>query len=152
VVSKTFTQDDFVTLGVVENSIGLIEREESLGLFHVERRFEMMNPIDSNTFTGRWTPPLGRKLIINQVKSSQAAGTSEVAVYFLIAQPFSGTAASGRSIQVSDTAGTLIESIDGLNFQGGFNVFPIHIALHPADRTGYVNGPDLTRRLQSFSY
>lgn len=81
VVSETFTHDDFITLGVGGNSVGLVEREEVLGLFHVKRRFEIINPLHSNTFTGRWTPPLDRKHIINQVKSSQVEGTSEVAVY-----------------------------------------------------------------------
>lgn len=71
---------------------------------------------------------------------------------FLIAQPFSGTASSGSSIQVYNTAGTLLESIDGLNFQGGFNVFPIHITLNPSQRLGYVDGPDLTTAIQSFNY
>jgi len=71
---------------------------------------------------------------------------------FLVAQEFSGTAESGSSIQVYDLAGNLVESIDGLNFQGGFNVFPIHITLNPSRRMGFVNGPDLTTAIQSFSY
>lgn len=72
---------------------------------------------------------------------------------FLVAQPFSdGQLDNGSSIQVYDLAGNLVESIDGLNFQGGDNVFPVHIALHPARRVGFVNGPDLTTALQSFNY
>ncbi len=72
---------------------------------------------------------------------------------FLVAQPFSdGQLNNGSSIHVFDLAGNLIESIDGLNFQGGDNVFPVHITLNPNNRIGFVNGPDLTTAIQSFSY
>jgi hypothetical protein len=72
---------------------------------------------------------------------------------FLVAQPFSdGHLNNGSSIHVFDLAGNLVESIDGLNFQGGDNVFPIHISLNPNRRIGFVNGPDLTTAIQSFSY
>jgi len=72
---------------------------------------------------------------------------------FLVAQPFSdGKLNNGSSIQVYDLVGNLVESIDGFNFQGGDNVFPIHMALNPNRRTGFVNGPDLTTEIQSFSY
>ena len=72
---------------------------------------------------------------------------------FLVAQPFSdGQLNNGSSIHVFDLVGNLIESIDGLNFQGGDNVFPVHITLNPNNRIGFVNGPDLTTAIQSFSY
>jgi hypothetical protein len=72
---------------------------------------------------------------------------------FLIAQEFShGSLTDGSSILVYDLVGNLVESIDGLNFQGGFNVFPIHITLNPSRRMGFVNGPDLTTEIQSFNY
>ena len=72
---------------------------------------------------------------------------------FLVAQPFSdGQLDNGSSIQVYDLVGNLVESIDGLNFQGGDNVFPVHITLNPSRRIGFVNGPDLTTAIQSFSY
>jgi hypothetical protein len=72
---------------------------------------------------------------------------------FLVAQPFSdGQVNNGSSVHVFDLTGNLVESIDGLNFQGGDNVFPVHITLNPSTRTGFVNGPDLTTAIQSFSY
>ena len=72
---------------------------------------------------------------------------------FLVAQAFSdGQLNNGSSIHVFDLTGNLVESIDGLNFQGGDNVFPIHISLNPNHRIGFVNGPDLTTSIQSFSY
>ena len=72
---------------------------------------------------------------------------------FLVAQAFSdGQLDNGSSTQVYDIEGNLVESIDGLNFQGGDNVFPVHITLNPNRRIGFVNGPDLTTAIQSFSY
>ena len=72
---------------------------------------------------------------------------------FLVAQPFSdGQLNNGSSIHVFDLTGNLVESIDGLNFQGGDNVFPVHITLNPNRRIGFVNGPDLTTAIQSFNY
>ena len=72
---------------------------------------------------------------------------------FLVAQEFSdGKLNNGSSIQVYDLVGNLVESIDGLMFQGGDNVFPIHITLNPSRRMGFVNGPDLTTAIQSFNY
>jgi hypothetical protein len=72
---------------------------------------------------------------------------------FLVAQPFAdGMLDNGSAIQVYDLAGNLVETIDSLNFQGGNNVFPIHITLNFARRVGYVDGPDLTTTIQQFSY
>jgi hypothetical protein len=90
-------------------------------------------------------------------QSSTASGADiefdPVNKLFLVAQPFSdGKLDNGSSIQVYDLEGNLVESIDGLNFQGGDNVFPIHIALNPNRRTAFVNGPDLTTEIQSFTY
>ena len=298
-VATSETQDDFVTLGVTTDAIGIVEIEHVRGLFHVVRHFRVLNLIEGNMSHGLWSAPLDRHHVINQVKPS-AADTSDVAVYalstslteppvvfssnvrrntfgpvipitdpvftteappviaydsvrnrvilghdfpspfilpprlafvdlttgafakrtglglgvingiavdtednilctdtsfdsavqfydlnnhtginvllpgadpsgslasgadiafdpinklFLVAQEFSdGELSNGSSIQVYDTAGNFVKSIDGLLFQGGFNVFPIHIALNPARRSGFVNGPDLTKSLQWFTY
>jgi len=296
VVTKTQTQDDFVGLGIVGNSIGLIEREHVLSLFNVRRTYQQMNPVNGNKITGPWTPPLDQTHVISEV--SRAAGSPNVAVYaedtslaanpvlfssnvganisgkafsvldtdfnfeqppviaydnvqnqvvlghqknspfivppmvatmnlktgqfdkftgkglgvingvavdpqdgiactttsfdasvqfytlatktgisvklpnvgmdslfagqhiafdpvnklFLVAQPFSSTG-SGSSIQVYDTAGNFVESVDGLSFSGTGNVFPVHIAINPLARTGFVDGPALDdTEIQSFSY
>ncbi len=72
---------------------------------------------------------------------------------FFVAQSVSSTAASGSSIQVFDTLGNLVESLNGFNFSNGSNVVGTHIALNPPTRTGYVNGPDGgATELQRFSY
>lgn len=91
----------------------------------------------------------------NQQTSTASGGDIEfdpINKLFLVAQEFSGTAETGSSIQVYDLVGNLVESIDGLNFQGGFDVFPVHITLNPRERIGFVNGPELTTAIQSFSY
>jgi len=294
VVANT-TNDDYVTLGVVGNSIGLVEREHSLGLFHVQRTYSVVSPLSGNMVTGTWTPPLGRKQSIDQVKTD--VGTSEVAVLaidfsghgnttiftsdvgantfgpsfeitdsdfnfevapvmtfdsktnqailghnarspfivppeigfldlatgaftkfagkglgvingiavdsednilcttvsfvptvqfynlttrkgfsvrlpnagdslsrgqevvfdpvnklFLVAQEFTSTGSSGSSIQVFDTAGNLVESIDGLNFINPSRVIPGRIAVHPNLRLGFCEGPDQGTTIQAFTY
>src|SRR6478736_3300124 len=92
----------------------------------------------------------------NEQTSTASGGDIEfdpINKLFLVAQPFSdGKLNNGSSIQVYDLVGNLVESIDGLLFQGGDNVFPIHITLNPGRRMGFVNGPDLTTAIQSFNY
>ncbi len=74
---------------------------------------------------------------------------------FFVAQQVSGTA-PGSSIQVYDTSGTLVESLNGFNFSDASSVIGTYIALNPSNRSGYVNssGPDGTQgnALQSFTY
>jgi hypothetical protein len=72
---------------------------------------------------------------------------------FLIAQPNSSSAPSGSTIYVYDTQGNLQETINGFSFSNTFNVIPVHIALHPSQRSGYVDGPDAgVTEIQSFTY
>ncbi len=72
---------------------------------------------------------------------------------FLVAQEHSSTAGTGSSLHVYDTAGNLIESLDGFNFSNAFNVVPAYIALKPSSRTGFIDGPDEgVTQLQGFSY
>ncbi len=71
---------------------------------------------------------------------------------FLVAQPFSSTS-TGSSIQVYDTQGNFVESVNGLSFSGESNVFPVHLAINPNNRTGFVDGPNLDDTdIQSFTY
>ena len=92
----------------------------------------------------------------NQQTSTASGGDVEfdpINKLFLVTQEFlDGSLTDGSGIQVYDTGGNLVESIDGLNFQGGDNVFPIHLTLNPSRRIGFVNGPDLTTAIQSFTY
>jgi len=74
---------------------------------------------------------------------------------FFVAQQVSGTA-SGSSIQVYDTKGNFVESLNGFNFSDTSSVIGTYIALNPSNRSGFVNsaGPDGTQgnALQSFTY
>ncbi len=298
VTQPTKAQDDFITLGVVGNSIGLIEHENVQRGFVTSRTFNILDPLSSNRFTGAWTPPLGLQHIIMPTGVSRSQGVPNVAVFaydnsgqfipnvfssnvaantfgpvvsitdstnfgsvpppiaydsntnqallgggpgcfgclpvigvvdltagtftefvgigfgfvnglavdsadgiacttteddagvefynlttktgftvtlpgsggqqfysgadvefdsihevFLIAQPNSSSAPSGSTIYVYDTSGTLQETINGFSFSNAFNVIPVHIALHPSLRFGYVDGPDSgVTEIQSFVY
>jgi hypothetical protein len=80
VVKKTTTMDDFITLGVVGNSVGLIEHEHVQGI-NVTRSFLTMNPLSSNMFTGAWTPPLQKNDLISAVSRNQAVSGSAVLAF-----------------------------------------------------------------------
>jgi len=72
---------------------------------------------------------------------------------FLVAQPVSSSSSSGSSIYVYSIHGDLKETLNGFNFSNTFNVVPMHIALHPGLRSGYVDGPDAgVTEIQSFTY
>ena len=78
VVARTRRQDDFVTLGVVGNSVGLVEREHPVSLFHVVRSFLLLNPLSSNQLTGIWTPPVGTDHLVTLVSRNQGTSTNAV--------------------------------------------------------------------------
>jgi hypothetical protein len=79
VVKKTDSQDDYVTQGIWGN-IGLVMFEHTLSLFHVVRTFHTMNPLDSNKFTGKWTPPIKKNYQL-WATSVSPEGTANVAAY-----------------------------------------------------------------------
>lgn len=296
VLAQTKTQDDFVTLGVVGSSTGLVEWEHVISFLNIRRSFGLINPLSGNKVTGRWTPPIGSQHLINEVSRNQ--GTTNNAVFaidisgnfvpyvfssniaantfgpvvqitdsfnfgsvpppiaynsvtnqailgggngcfgcqpvlgiadltqgtfteepgfgfgfingiavdpvdniacttteddatvefinlnnqtavgaailpgsggqqffsgadvefdplhkvFLVAQPNSSVS-SGSTIYVYDTKGNLRETLNGFNFSNAFNVIPMHIALHPSTRTGFVDGPSTNvSQLQGFTY
>lgn len=299
VVAETKTQDDFVTLGVVGSSVGLIDHEHEISFLHLKRIYELINPLDKNKFNAMWTPPVGNEHIIPYTGVSRTQGTPESAVFafdnggsfiswvfesniaantfgpivkitdslnfgsvtppmgfdtstnqailgggdgcfgclpvigiadlatgtfsefegsgfgfvnglavdsadgifctdteddaaiefynlstqkvfsesvfpgsggqqifsgadvefdpinklFLIAQPSSSSAASGSSIYVYDTKGNLQETLNGFSFSNTFNVIPMHIAIKPSTRSGFVDGPNAgVTEIQSFTY
>jgi len=79
VVKKTDSQDDYVTQGIWGN-IGLVMFEHTLSLFHIVRTFHTMNPLDSNKFTGTWTPPVKKNYQL-WTTSVSPEGTANVAAY-----------------------------------------------------------------------
>jgi hypothetical protein len=80
VVQKLETKDNLVTLGIVGTSLGLVEREHVQGIYVVSRTYEELNPLNSNRFTGTWTPPLAKNDIIMGVSQSQGFATTAVLV------------------------------------------------------------------------
>ncbi len=113
VVTRTQTQDDFITLGVVGNSVGLIEHEHVVSFLNVQRTFNVINPLSSNKFTGKWAPPISTTHLINQVSRTQ--GTSSAAVF---AQDNSGNFIPYvfSSNVAANTFGPVIKIHDSLNF------------------------------------
>ena len=88
----------------------------------------------------------------NQLFSGADVAVDTLHHLFLVAQPISSTG-PGSSIHVYDAGGNLIKSINGFNFSNASNVVPMHIALHPSQRYGYVDGPDPgVTQIQGFVY
>ncbi len=73
--------DDFITMGVVGNSVGLYEHEHVSGLFVSTRTFNTLNPLSSNRITGVWNPPIGAQHIIMPAGVSRSQGVPNVAVF-----------------------------------------------------------------------
>ena len=87
-----------------------------------------------------------------QLQSGSDVEYDPVNKLFLVAQSVSSTG-TGSSIQVYNTQGKLVESLNGFNFSNASNVVFTHIALNPTNRTGYVDGPSSgVTDLQSFTY
>ncbi len=88
----------------------------------------------------------------SQLQSGSDVEFDPVHKLFFVAQSLSSTG-PGSSIQVYDTKGNLVESLNGFSFLNAFNVVFTHIALNPSNRTGYVDGPDSgVTEIQSFTY
>jgi hypothetical protein len=116
VVVKSRTQDDFVTLGVVGNSVGLVEREHPVNS-RVVRSFLLLNPVSLNQVTGRWTPPVGNDHLVSLVSRNQ--GTSNNAVWAIdVSGNFRPTVFSSNV--AANTFGPVIEVTDA-DFNSGGN-------------------------------
>jgi hypothetical protein len=72
------TYGDFVTLGVVGSSIGLVEYQPERKFLHLlPFKYDVLNPLNDNAITGKWTPPLARKDRLIGVSESQGySGTA----------------------------------------------------------------------------
>ncbi len=81
VVSKTETKDDFLTMGIANGGVGLVEREHVQGLFVTQRVYQQLNPVSSNKITGRWTPPLTSSDLILGVSRNQGSATTAVLAF-----------------------------------------------------------------------
>ena len=77
----THAKDDFITMGVAGSSVGLVEHEHVGTLFVTARTFNVLNPLNTNRFTGEWTPPIGSQHIIMPGGVSRSQGAPNVAVF-----------------------------------------------------------------------
>jgi hypothetical protein len=73
---ETDSKNDYVALGIVGRSVGLVEHEIVRGMFVSQRRYSTLNPLDSNRITGKWTPPLTTNDIITAVGKNSGAATT----------------------------------------------------------------------------
>ena len=113
VLAKTQTQDDFVTLGVVGSSTGLVEWEHVISFLNIKRSFGLINPLSGNNVTGKWTPPIGSQHLINQVSRNQ--GTTNNAVFAIdISSNFVPYVFSSNIS--ANTFGPIVKITDSLNF------------------------------------
>jgi hypothetical protein len=112
-VTATQTQDDFITLGVVGTSVGLVEHEHVISFLNVQRTFQVINPLSANKLTGKWTPPIGTKHLLNQVSRTQGSPNSAV-----FAQDNSGNFIPWvfSSNVAANTFGPVIKIQDSFNF------------------------------------
>jgi hypothetical protein len=87
-----------------------------------------------------------------QLQSGSDVEYDPIHKLFFVAQSVSSTG-NGSSIQVYNTQGKLVESLNGFNFSNASNVIGTHIALNPSNRSGYVDGPaSNVTDIQSFTY
>src|SRR5262249_30829807 len=117
VVRKQRSHDDFVTLGVVGQSVGLVEWEHVISFLNIERSFVTLDPLSGNRGTGRWTPPIDQNHLISEVSRNQ--GIDNVAVF---AQDISSNfiPVVFSSNVAANTFGPLINITDQ-NFTSGAN-------------------------------
>ena len=115
VIQETQTQDDFITLGVIGTSVGLVEHQHVKGGFVVKDIFQAMNPLGSNKFTSLWTPPIGTEHLIMPTGVSRTQGEANVSVFAydnsgnFIPWVFSSNVAA-------NTFGPVVDITDSLNF------------------------------------
>ncbi len=81
VTNPGHAQDDFITMGIVGNSVGLFEHEHVSQIFVSSRTFGILNPLEGNRITGAWTPPIGSQHIIMPTGVSRSQGVPNVAVF-----------------------------------------------------------------------
>lgn len=113
VLIRTLTQDDFVTLGVVGKSVGLIEHEHVVSFLNVQRTFLTINPLTGNKFTSKWTPPIGTQHLLKEVSRTQGSANNAI-----FAQDNSGSFIPFvfSSNVAANTFGPVISVTDSFNF------------------------------------
>jgi hypothetical protein len=83
VAKQNETENDYATEGVFGNHLGLVLYQHVVNN-QVENHFLTMDPLDTNKFTGKWTPPVKQNYILWSISTTQ--GTNDVAVLELAQQ------------------------------------------------------------------
>jgi hypothetical protein len=86
-VVTTRTMDDFVTVGILRNDVGLVLHDHVVNN-HDIRSFRVLDPVMSGLFTGKWTPPNESNFLLQQVAVNQTTGSAAVLATDLIGNPF----------------------------------------------------------------
>lgn len=75
---RTDSTNDYVTLGIFGHGVALTEYEQAKTIFVNKRSYKLTDPLDSNRFTGTWTPPFntGADHIITAAAYSQGFDTA----------------------------------------------------------------------------
>lgn len=81
VAQQNNTDNDYVTFGIFGNSVGLVEEELSKGIFVGKRAYGVLNPLNGNKATGRWTPPFTKNDIVISMPDAQGSPNT-AALYF----------------------------------------------------------------------
>src|SRR5580704_19278611 len=82
VSQQSDSKNDFVTLGIFGNHVALTEFEHVTTLFVDKRLYATSNPLNSNRFTAKWTPPLPKaNYIIQGMAASQGSPTTAVLAF-----------------------------------------------------------------------
>jgi hypothetical protein len=76
VAQETDSKNDYLALGIMGQSVGLVEHELVRGMFVGQRRYSTLNPLDSNRITGKWTPPLTTDDVITAVGKNSGAASA----------------------------------------------------------------------------
>lgn len=72
------TANDFVTYPVVGTSVGLVDYQKKDRKQLFRNIYEVLDPLENNAITGKWTPRLGRDELLGSVSEDQ--GQSQTAV------------------------------------------------------------------------
>ena len=86
----------------------------------------------------------------DQLNSGAAVANDPVNHLFLVADPVFAPS-GGSAIVVYDEAGNVVESITGFDFSNRSRVIPVQVAVNPALRMGFVDGPGVNQ-IQQFFY
>lgn len=135
VLEQTQTQDNFLTWGVVGNSVALVEHEHVLSFLKIQRTYQTINPLSGNKITGVWTPPLGTMHLLDYVSHNQ--GEPTVAAF---AEDNSGQFIPWvfSSNVAANTFGPVVHITDSYNFGS----VPPPIAFDSATNQAILGGGD----------